>query len=470
MVPKLGTDAINLQLQASAMLGTQSARMVHHGYTDQHLIIVNQTNSLDDRDTIGGDVDGLQPGLEGFYSLMATLGKTIASAADATDQTQQTLGQARPASTATTPDDGSAHLQSAGNVMENKALIAHNGMEIGLMAVLGDAWISTDILQINALQSTALPGQSENSLQEIPLQLAPLAPVASADNLRLSLSVIDGDFLDVVQISQTQVMDDRDVITWQYESTQFQLITGNNMVGNEALYQIQDFGAEVLIIEGDYISQREIVQINLADDRDTVQLLSSDLEEPMVAVSQTHMQNSATIAEPAAHETLDSLPADLALQIADIAAGHSLDQETLKKLDADGDGVVEAMLVRGNYIDVKSIRQSNYLADSDLVLVGANPTDYLEPSLSTIQPTSQDNSLSNKAIIFDATAGARSSYLAGNLYDEKLLLDVNLLGAEGTLASGHAAIGMGMALDSAADLPPTAVIDSIVFDAPLWGH
>lgn len=447
----------------------REGRVVQHAHNDQRLVIVDQSNLLDDRDAIGPDArHDMSPGLDGLDHLLSLTRETLAAPQDGE---RLSIGQARPFAQA---DLTSAEpiVQSAGNIMSNTALIGQSGMEIGLMAVMGDAHITTRLMQLNGLSTAADQlGQSENHLQQITLQQPRLIFPEPAKDVCLSLSVVDGDFYDIVQITQTQVMDDRDVIAWSFSSDHVRVASGDNLAANDLRYIAEDYDAEIVIVQGNYIAQREIVQINLADDRDVTTTLPHDAASGDAAPrpSVTNMANEAVLALPRSSETLAALPEDLAMRLLDLVADKPASDADLSTWDADGDGMLEVLLVRGDFHDVKTIRQTNILADSDLFLSKANTTAPGDPQAMPFEPAPPaENSLSNRAVLVDATAGARSSFVAGQLYEDTLLLDANLLGDPALFATNDG-FGGGHSIGAAMDLPSVSVMESIVFDAPQFG-
>ncbi|SHL87480.1 hypothetical protein SAMN05443432_103227 [Roseovarius litoreus] len=447
----------------------RNGRVVHHAHNDQRVVVVDQSNWLDDRDAIGpGAQQDMSPGLEGLDHLLSLARQNMAVPHDGE---RVEIGDARPfAQSDQTGAEPS--VQSSGNIMNNTALMAQSGMEIGLMAVMGDAHITTQLMQINGLSTSADQlGQSENLLRQVDLQLPRLISPEPAKDVCLSLSVVDGDFYDIVQITQTQMIDDRDVIAWSFSSDHVRVASGDNLAANEVRYIATDFDAEVLIVEGNYIAQREIVQINLADDRDMTNVLARDAgaEQAAPPPSVTNMVNEAVLALPGSAETMAALPEELAIRLMDLIAKEPASENDLSNWDADGDGMLEVVLVRGDFYDVKSVRQTNILADSDLFFAKPNETASSDPQAMPFEPApSAENSLSNRAVLIDATAGARSSFVAGNLYEDTLLLDANLLGDAGPFADNDG-FGRGHSLGTAMDLPSATVMDAIVFDAPVFG-
>ncbi|MEM5469383.1 hypothetical protein [Celeribacter marinus] len=450
------------QMVAANSLQYSLYRLARHGEMVQRDIEVNQSNVLDDRDTIGDGVSrDMGIGIEGTLGMMS-LARTILDVSAASEGST-VMGIARPV-TFDADIEGAALLTVDGNIMSNSAVVVQSGVEIGLLAIMGDAHISTTLMQLNILDDGGHnAGASQNIVRQVDLPAIPFLPVTAAPDVSLSLTVIDGDFLDIMRITQTQIFDDRDVIGWSETSEHLQLASGGNVGGNATFYGLTDWNAEIVIVEGDYIAQREIIQANLADDADVFDPANSDFDD---ASGGTNLRNSAAIALPADGDSLGEISDELASFIAAISSGDAATVDDLAKWDADGDGRVEALLVRGDFIDVKSIRQVNILADADVVLGIPAKRTPLETEPVTLFGT--DNSLSNDAVLIDATSGARTSVLAGQIYDNTLLLDANLLG-DTSRGFGAGQFDIGGAAGTSMDVPPAALSDAILFDAPTWG-
>lgn len=430
----------------------QLFREVEHGPMGQHLITVSQTNTMDDRDVIGSGYAGPEPG--GADAIGGMVGQAIELLATLQpNDSPAVLGAARPL-----PGLTEATVESAtgGNQMLNAVTVVEKGSEIGLLAVLGDARMTTALAQMNFLADAGNDaGGSENLVTRVQIDWLPIAHQAAEGPVSLSLSVVDGDFLDVLRITQTQVIDDRDVVAWSRTAEHLQIAAGSNTSANLGSYDLTDWGAEIVIVQGDYIALREIVQVNIADDTDT------QGEAPATGAGGTMLSNMAVLALPASGETFDAMPDAVADLVATLVAGETPDADVLSRYDTDGDGVVEALLVRGDYYDVKSIRQVNVLADADMLL--SLPATASEDDSSGMAAPAL-NTLTNVAVLADATAGAQESYVSGERYEATFLLDANLLG-DPTAAGNGTTHDIAPGLDAA----PAALADAIFFDAPTWG-
>jgi hypothetical protein len=438
-------------------------RSVEHGEMIQIDVNVTQSNTLMDSDIMGAAASNdMVIKLDNTQTLTSTvssiLNKPIA------DGNPVIIGASTYREEAAIPS--TAPLAYNENELSNSAIVASTGFEIGVLAVMGDVNTSTTVMQLNAsLQRIDANYGSQNTYEEINLSnLTVSAGNTNTNDIVLSINIVEGNFIDFMKIKQVQLLDDRDVIGWSKVAEYQNLITGQNSIGNDLILKSTELTPELLIIGGNYYSHREIIQVNISDNLDSVLHEDDYLFEH--SPNESNLFNSATIASPTQSLNQPEMTDEVSEIFLSILNGHEIDIDKISHWDFDDDGKVEALVVRGDYIDVKSIRQVNILADADLVLGIKNDK---APITDEVVPIIKGNSLSNEAIIFDAAAGAREAFINGNFYNNQTLLDANLLGD--VTSEVYAGVDdANLNLSNYLEISHAAMANEIFFDAPAWGN
>jgi hypothetical protein len=113
-----------------------------------------------------------------------------------------------------------------------------------------------------------------------------------------------------------------------------------------------------------------------------------------------------------------------------LAAGeNTLDVDYGWFVPGSGSGVLNVLFVTGDYYDINAIWQFNVISDVDTAiqfLGGTPPADIAGDGSLTQSVSSGSNIASNEAVIVDA--GATFSYVEGDVYQDTILIQGNLIG------------------------------------------
>lgn len=355
------------------------------------------------------------------------------------------LADAQPAISAESRIETAAPIGGVGtqaetgqNTQVNAAYIVDANEASGSLIVGGDYFFSRGIVQVNILTDSdhvdiARPDGSEPDVQTGGNQVHNVAEFVTHDLFffhhgaagtpRWNVDVFEGDFYDVKTIVQFNGLDDNDRIVQTTENTLFDARTGANEQTN--LAEVYGFDAyDLIIISGDYHRVDWIFQYNIVLDSDITKLLSAggeDGEGSEVSTGFNRLVNEASITtydgagfeklNDAQRSLLEGLDQKVALLTPD--AGWNLTGSIT--------GTLKVLYVDGDYYDVNTITQMNVLSDVDQSLAASATED------SSQGVSSGGNSTRNEAHILDPGTLSASKYVGGDLYEESILVQTNII-------------------------------------------
>lgn len=455
-----GTIAVPEAIDTSHAIESMVARALAE--TPDSLPRLGSSDSADmisfihDRDT-GWRIEGHSP--EADATALPPSGRIVDGVAtedplpviDPYDTVPWRVPEAQPVITADSHIDTSVPTQGIGTLVEtgqntqvNAAVIVDANEASGSLIVGGDYFFSRGIVQVNILTDSdhvdiARPDGTEPDIRTDGNQLHNVAEFVTYDitighrgaagTPKWHVDVFRGDFYDVKTVVQFNGLDDNDRTVQTTENTLFDAKTGANGQYNLAeVFGLDEY--DIIIIRGDYHRADWIFQYNIVLDSDVAKLLSGDAEDGKGAEVSTgfnHLLNEASIT------TYDS--ADFqALNEAQRSLLEGLDQQvTALRPDAAWNltgsitGTLKILYVDGDYYDVNMITQMNVLSDVDLS-IQASASD------NSIQGVSGGgNSAVNDARIIDPGTLSTSKYVGGDVYEESILIQTNIITEKDTV-------------------------------------
>ncbi|HEV7256221.1 MAG TPA: hypothetical protein VGN82_00445 [Bosea sp. (in: a-proteobacteria)] len=324
------------------------------------------------------------------------------------------------------------------NIQVNAAVIIDANEMSGSLIVGGDYFFSRGIVQVNILTDSdhvdiarpddALPdvrtsGNEVHNVAEFVTHDIIVVHQGAAGTPRWQIDVFKGDFYDVKAIVQFNGLDDNDRTVQTTENTLFDAKTGGNEQTN--LAQVYGFDHyDIIMIRGDFHRVDWIFQYNIVLDSDAAKLLSGGHDDGDGAQVSTGFNSLVNEASITTYDSAGFKP----LNEAQRSLLDGFDQK-VTALTPNADwmltgsitGTLKVLYVDGNYYDINTITQINVLSDVDQSMA-ASTTD------NSIQGVSAGgNSARNEAHIVDPGTLSTSKYVGGDLYEESILVQTNII-------------------------------------------
>jgi len=333
------------------------------------------------------------------------------------------------------------------NEATNAALIADLKEGSNTMIVLGDFYKTNVIVQTNSyidndtvdissasIGTVVSGGTIADNIADFEQLDGPFAGLPSFyAGLTWNVEIVDGDFYDVNVVVQQNMLRDNDVTVQNTSITHFEVRTGENDQINIAQVIDGEVKYDLIIIGGDYHGANWIFQHNVILDPDILKIGATGDAAAVTGQSassgENELLNNARIisygdnifAEPTEgmHSVVDALS----------AGDNTLDTSYGWFVPGNGSNVLNVLYVTGNYYDINAIWQFNVVSDVDTAIQFLDqtpPADIAGDGSLTQSVSSGSNVAANEAIIVDA--GATSSFVMGDVYQDTILIQGNLTG------------------------------------------
>lgn len=338
----------------------------------------------------------------------------------------------------TGPTGGVATLVEAGlNTQINACQIIDLNEAVGSMMVGGDYFYSRGIVQANilvdndhvdiavsgVLDPLVKTGSNEaHNIAEFITHQSTIEMRGAAATPHWVVDVLDGNFYDVKSIVQFNGLDDNDRTVQAEAGTYYDLGTGGNLQLNlTKIYGIADY--DIIIIGGNYHRADWIYQYNIMLDPDSAKLYSTggDDSSTTVTTGLNSLTNKATIEtyDATAFKPMEDVHYDLLGQLA--GGATTLTPNADWDLYGNASGTLKILYVTGDYYDANVITQVNFLVDGDQS-IQASANGGTEQGVAA-----GGNSALNEAYIVDPGLLSASNYLAGEAYEDSMLIQVNIV-------------------------------------------
>jgi hypothetical protein len=334
-----------------------------------------------------------------------------------------------------------------GNDATNAALIVDLKEGSNAMIVLGDFYKTNMIVQTNSYidndtidissagaENVGGGGTIADNIADFQQHAGPFSglPVLYA-GFFWNVRTVDGDFYDINLVVQENVLRDNDVAVQNTSLTHYEAHLGGNEQLNLFKLENGDIKYDLIVIGGDYHGANWIFQHNVILDSDIIKIAATGDAEAVtgqsVSAGANELLNDAQIisygdnafAKPT--EDMQSVVSALAEQDATLSPSYGW------FVPGNGSDVLNVLYVTGNYYDINAIWQTNIIADVDTAVqfLGKKPPAGLAGDGSLTQSVSTGGNLAtNEAIIVDA--GATSSFVMGDVYQDTILIQGNLIG------------------------------------------
>jgi hypothetical protein len=395
----------------------------------------------------------------------------------------------------TLPDTGHGLGQWAvlgSNDSTNAALIVDETNSARTMVVMGDYFKTDAMFQTNTTidhdhisVSGGLGAPSVTSGGDVATNIADFVqhpglystiPVTYAGP-NWSVDVVNGDYYDVHSVVQNNYLFNNDVITQTSADTHYDLVGGNNQLGNLAQIFDGSIHYDLIVVQGAYHGMNVIFQNNILLNNDQIKM-AADGTDPSQSVSsgQNNLLNEGTIENFGGNnfsplnsvvQTIDSLLA---------AGATSLDPNLGNAIAGDG-GTFNVLYVTGNYYDVNAIWQNNVTSDINVIYQlqnqpSAGAMSYHPDGTVTQSVSTGNDVLANDAAIIDVNPD--NTYVNGHTYTDSILVQANLLPTHqdnAVNADTHALVPELIAFvndsQDAAHSAPTTTVPAIAHNDPM---
>jgi hypothetical protein len=246
-----------------------------------------------------------------------------------------------------------------------------------------------------------------------------------------SVDVVDGNYYNVHTLVQTNYLFDNDVVTQTSSDTHYNLVGGDNELGNLAQIQNGNVHYDLIVVEGTYHGMNVIYQNNILLNNDQIIVVTNGDGDPTQSVNsgQNSLLNEATIENYGGYnfgEMTDGMKAVLAA----LEAGSTELDPSLGTAVQGSGGTFNVLYVTGDYYDVNAVWQTNVTSDVNVIYqLQGQPSDgalaYHGNGAETQSVTTGSDNLINDAAIVDV--GPTNTYVNGQVYTDSILVQANLV-------------------------------------------
>ncbi len=339
----------------------------------------------------------------------------------------------------------SLDVEAGANLVANIATIVDTNVVAPVMAVLGDYHSANAISQIyvysdhdkvdGVLDSSA---SSSMSAQTIGTNIAIYAhsqydatnsaDVDAAGHARMPnawhVSVIDGDVSFVHWTEQYNFLSDNNSMTVTTSGVDTTVLTGGNSVLNLESFLGLGTQYDLMIVGGSTYNLNAITQISVLYDNDTVNLGGSAGD---VHTGNNLLWNLASIENVGDPGRFAAMPDYISETLKNIENKVN-DMPTGLSSDANFAGYhgLNVLYITGNFFDVNVLKQVNIVGDADSVHKVASSVLDDNPD-AVVKVDTGSNAVINIASIIDFDSGAHTTYVAGTVYSDAVLIQGGII-------------------------------------------
>jgi hypothetical protein len=344
-------------------------------------------------------------------------------------------------------DGNSLDVAAGANLVANIVAITNTGIIAPVTAVMGDyhqidaitqSYVYSDRDQISSTFSThedhaatvanniatfqrTVWGEGTESSSSDSSTEATIFPTA------WRVSYIEGDVSFVHWIEQYHFISDNDTMTVTTAGADVSVLTGGNSAVNLANFLGIGVQYDLVIVGGNVIDMNMISQIAILYDNDWARALEGASSGSVVQSGNNLIWNEASIHNVGANDRFDAMP-DYMVEAA--KAINDRDPHMPDGLSTDpnfaGYAGLNVLYITGNLYDVTYIKQVSVLGDSDDVTLAASKV-LANNENATIHIDTGSNTVVNVASITDYDSFGGSTYVAGHLYSDAILIQGGII-------------------------------------------
>lgn len=346
------------------------------------------------------------------------------------------------------PDTGHAIGQWASlghNESINAGLIVDLGEGVRTMIVMGDYFKTNAMFQINTIvdkdeihvsggqgtPSVSSGGDVANNIADFHQNPSiytdfPAQPAGS----HWIVDRVDGNYYSVHAVLQTNYLSDNDVATQVSADSHYNLVGGNNQLGNLAQISDGDIQYDLIVVQGSYHGMNAIFQNNILLNNDRI-VMSADGADPSQSVNSgsNSLLNDGSIENYGGDDFRELIPGLRTIDNLLASGATSIDPQLGSAIAGNG-GPLHVLYVTGDYYNINAVWQTNITSDVNVIYQLQNQPSAdlsgLHPDAGVTQSVSTGNDeLTNKATIVDVNPDA--AYVNGQVYTDSILVQADLV-------------------------------------------
>ena len=250
--------------------------------------------------------------------------------------------------------------------------------------------------------------------------------------LNWSVDVVNGNFLDVHSLVQTNYLQNNNVVYQTSYSGDSQIIAGENTQTNVAQFQNLTANYQLIIVEGSYHQDDLIYQTNVLLDNNQVNFNGQGFASESATGGGNSAVNDATIVDTGNHNYQQFSSDAMAVVQALEGQSGTVDPSSVLNAFPSLFGNINVLVVTGDYYDVNYISQTNVMSNANVVQLTGSST---APAGATQSVSTGHDITVNSASIVDG-GSALSPYLQGHYYNDMILIQTNIIGNDPKV-TGH---------------------------------
>ncbi|MBY5341416.1 hypothetical protein E0H35_11855 [Rhizobium leguminosarum bv. viciae] len=345
------------------------------------------------------------------------------------------------------PSGNSLEVTAGANLVVNVASVINTGVITSVTAVMGNyhqvdaisqAFVYSDNDEIaSTLHSSDRSGEAAETIaknialfEHSTFEASSHADTDAAEPTfpnSWRVSVIDGDVSFVQWIEQYQFVTDNDTMTVITSGSETTVLTGGNTSINFSSFFGMGMQYDLVIIGGNVLDINSITQISLLYDNDWVRAEDGVDPGADIQTGDNLIWNFASIHNVGTDSPFAAMPDYMA---ATQKAIEDRDPNMPEGLSFDvnfqGYAGLNVLYITGNLYDMTIIKQVSILGDSDDVTLAASTILENNPD-ATVTIDTGSNAVVNIAEIVDYDSFGQTTYLAGQLYSDAILIQGGLV-------------------------------------------
>ncbi|RFC00722.1 hypothetical protein B5K08_00035 [Rhizobium leguminosarum bv. trifolii] len=347
----------------------------------------------------------------------------------------------------TDPSGNSLDVTAGANVVVNVASVINTGVIASVTAVMGNyhqvdavsqSFVYSDHDEIaSALRSSGYSAEEAGTVakniavfQQSTFEASSHAATDAADPTfptSWRVSVIDGDVSFVQWVEQYHFVSDNDTMTVTTSGSETTVLTGGNTSINLSSFFGMGMQYDLVIIGGNVLDINSITQISLLYDNDWVRAEDGAGPGADIETGNNLIWNFASIHNVGTGSPFEAMP-DYMVEAQKAIEDRDPNMPEGLSFDANFQGYagLNVLYITGNLYDMTIIKQVSILGDSDDVTLAASTLLENNPD-ATVTIDTGSNAVINIAEIVDYDSFGETTYLAGQLYSDAILIQGGLV-------------------------------------------
>ncbi|MBB3645004.1 hypothetical protein FHX14_001174 [Rhizobium sp. BK619] len=347
----------------------------------------------------------------------------------------------------TDPSGNSLEVTAGANFVINVASVINTAVITSVTAVMGDyhqvdavsqSFVYSDNDDIaSALRASAHSAEEAGTVakniavfQQSTFEASSHAETDAADPTfptSWRVSVIDGDVSFVQWIEQYHFVSDNDTMTVTTSGSETTVLTGGNTAINLSSFFGMGMQYDLVIIGGNVLDINSITQISLLYDNDWVRAEDGADPGADIETGDNLIWNFASIHNVGTGSPFEAMP-DYMVETQKAIEDRDPNMPEGLSFDVNFQGYagLNVLYITGNLYDMTVIKQVSILGDSDDVTQAASTLLKNNPD-ATVTIDTGSNAVVNIAEIIDYDSFGQTTYLAGQLYSDAILIQGGLV-------------------------------------------